>query len=188
MQKLFYVDSETSGLNPVTQDILQLAFIIEIDGKIKENVNMQMQPFNYDTVDQRALDVNKLTIEKIKTFITPQTAYKELIKILNRYIDKYNRLDKFMPCGYNVEFDTNFLNSFFKKNGDNYFWSYFGYEKLDPIPFLMLLQLKGKIKLKNFKLETACNYFEIPIEAHDAMEDIVATKRLVELLIKRYLK
>ena len=45
------------------------------------------------------------------------------------------------------------------------------------------MDLHGTIKVKNHKLETMCNYYNIPIAAHDAIEDIRATRKLHKKLM-----
>jgi len=187
MNKVFYVDVETTGLDPSFHDILQLAFIIEIDGQIKAKHKFEIQPFNYERIDSKALTINKLTLAKIKKFEIPQKAYKRLIKTLDVFVDKYNKKDKFHPAGYNVRFDIDCLKEFFLKNGDKYYGSYFDYHLLDPITMLGLLEYKGLIKLESYKLKDVCNYFGIKIKAHDAMEDIEATRELIQKMLS-YLK
>ena len=40
-------------------------------------------------------------------------------------------------------------------------------------------------KLANNKLGTLCEYFDIKFEAHDSMEDIIATKALIKVLLEK---
>jgi DNA polymerase-3 subunit epsilon len=182
--KKFYFDTETTGVNPGVNDIIQLAGIIEIDGDIKEKFTFEMQPFNYDNINQGALDTHGITIEKMKTFMNPKEAYSKLIDIFDIYINKFDREDKFIVCGYNVRFDIDFLNSFFKKNSDNFLFSYIGTVK-DPFPVFGYLKSLEKIKTEDLKLGTMCKYFGISLDnAHDALADIEATKMLIEKLDK----
>jgi DNA polymerase-3 subunit epsilon len=185
LMKKFYFDTETTGLNPEKNDIIQLAGIIEINGEEKERFILEMQPFSYDNIEQGALDTHKITIDKIKTFQTPQQAYKEIITLFDRYVDKYNKSDKFIVCGYNVKFDIEFLTNFFKKNNNEYLFSYFGAVQ-DPLPVFGYLKGCGQINPENLKLVTMCQELNVSLEnAHDAMADVSATKKLIEVLNKR---
>ena len=65
--KTIYFDCETTGLNPIKNDIIQIAGIIEDEGKEIEKFNIKIQPTNWHNIDERALEVNKLTIEQLKT-------------------------------------------------------------------------------------------------------------------------
>lgn len=100
--------------------------------------------------------------------------------MFDKYIDKYDRSDKFIVCGYNVKFDIDFLSNFFKKNGDSYLFSYFGCVQ-DPYPVLNYLKSLEKIDIDKLNLASVCDFYDIKMgEAHDAMADIEATKLLIE--------
>ena len=182
--KIFYFDTETTGLDPQKNDIIQLAYIVEIDGEVKEEGEFKLQPINYDTVEKGALEVNKITIEQLKTYPQPQLVHGQIVNLLDKYVDKYNKMDKFLPAGYNVKFDMDMFRQFFFKNNHKYFGSYFGYHMLDPVTFLMFLELKGLIKLDSYKLVDVCKYFGIELDAHDALSDIKATRELVHKLME----
>jgi DNA polymerase III epsilon subunit-like protein len=182
--KLLYFDTETTGLHPAQNDILTIGGVIEIDGHVKEEFYLEMQPFNYDTISPEALKVNKLTVDQIRKFMSPNMAYRTLVSKFDRFIDKYNRADKFVCVGQNVGFDIGFLTQFFLKNGNKYCGSYIDYHYLDTMVLLNTLRYKNILKLENCKLETACKYFDIPIEAHNALSDIKATRSLFKKLIQ----
>ena len=56
---------------------------------------------------------------------------------------------------------------------------------LDPLYSVRLLQVAGMLPvLENNKLETWCKYFNIELKAHDSLQDITATKKLIEKLIE----
>ena len=127
----------------------------------------------------------KLTIEQLKTFDTPQIAHKKLISFLEKYVDRYNKLDKFQPAGYNVGFDCDFLASQFKKIGDKYFGAWIDYHKIDCATLVHLLQLKKVLNLSGYKLVNVAKEFNIEIEAHNAMSDIKATRELFYKILDR---
>lgn len=184
--KIFWFDTETTGLDPKLHDILQLAFLIEIDGKIIAKHNFNIQPCNYTNITKEALEINGLTIKKIKTFEKPREVYLKLIKILDTYVDKYNKKDKFHPAGYNIaSLDVPILKQFFLKNENQYYGSYFDYHLIDPISTLALFEYKGILALEDFKLATASKHFKIKIDAHKAMSDIEATRELALKLLER---
>ena len=185
--KVLFVDTETTGLDSKLNDVIQVAFIIEIDGKVKEKANFIMQPFRYDTITKEALEVNGLTIKKLITFPKPQETYNQIVTLFDKYINKYDKQDKFSPAGHNVTFDRNMLNQFFLKNGNKYFGSYVDYHLIDTSSLLYLLRYAGKLELESYKLETASKHFKIPLQAHNAMSDIEATRELIQKLL-RYLK
>lgn len=176
--KMIFVDTETTGLDPKLNDIVQLAYIIEIDGEEKERGELYMQPVDYTTISPEALKVNGLTIEKLKTFPSSKEQHGKFVKILSKYVNRYNKYDKFMMVGYNGYFDKEFMNQWFLKNGDKYFGSLIDYHILDAMALINILRYKKIINLENSKLETASKHFGIKMDAHDAMSDINATREL----------
>lgn len=180
MKKVLYFDCETTGLDPIKNDIIQIAGIIEIDGIIKEEFDYKCQPVNMENIDQKSLDIHKITLEQLKSFQPHQSVYGALISLFDKYINKYNKKDKFIPAGYNVGFDVAFLFSFFEKHGNSYCGAYLDYHKLDPLPILLMLDIKGSLKLDSFKLEQICKTFEISITAHNALSDIQATREIIQ--------
>jgi len=186
--KMFHFDTETTGLDPKKHDILQLAYLVEIDGKTRDEGNIFMQPFDYSTITKEALDVNKLNLEQIKTYQNPKNAYDVFVKMLAKYVNKYDRTDKFSPAGYNIGFDCEFLKEWFIKNRDVYYGSWFNWKRIDPLAILYFMDGMGQLTLPDYKLQTVCDYFEIAIQAHDALSDIRATKQLIEILNRNFFK
>lgn len=186
-KKLFYVDVETTGLDSKRNDIISLAYLIEINKEIVEEGELFTQPFRYDTINAKALEVNKLTIAQIKQFPTPQETHNKLVQVFDKYIDKYNKNDKFISCGYNVRFDVAFLSEFFLKNNHKYLFSYIDHHQLDVFNSLYILDYKGLIALDDYKLETVAKYFKIEHNAHNALSDIKVTRQIFYRLLT-YLK
>lgn len=185
MAKLFYFDVETTGLNAYKNGIIQLACIVEIDGEVRCEKTWDIKTFPQDIIDDKALEINGKGRDDIYSFMHPEQAYGEIIACMTEFVDKFNRNDKFYPAGYNVKFDLDFLSAFFRKNNDNYFGSWFKSTPLDPMYYLAVLELKNKIKLENYKLETVCDNFGIKVDAHDALSDIKATRELIHKLVFR---
>ncbi len=181
--KTFHFDTETTGLNPYVHDIWQLAFLVEIDGKIVEEQNWTMQPERFDTVRPEALEVTGITIEELKTFEKPAIVFKRFIKFLDSHIDKYNKTDKFVQSGFNVKFDTDMLRGWFQKNNHKYYGSYFTSQYLDVMGAIFWL-VKAEVfpQFENYKLKTICDALGIEIDAHEVLSDIKATKVLADVI------
>lgn len=183
--KVLWIDSETSGLSPIENDILTLALLVEIDGEIKDELYLEIQPTNWNSISIEALKINKLTIEQLKTFDLPIVAHERLEQFLSKWIDRYDKKDKFQPAGYNVEFDCEFLGQFFKKVGDKYYGAWVDYHKFDVATLVQLLALKKVIKLSSYKLVNVAKHFNIEFDAHNAMSDIKATRQLCYKILDR---
>ena len=187
MIKIIFIDTETGGVNAEKSALIQLSGIIEVDGTEKEKFNFYIKPFENSEVNQKALEVQGRTLEELRTdkYIDESIIYKKFLEILDKYIDKYDKNDKFIVAGYNVKFDIDILKAFFERNNNKFLFSYFNSSMLDPLYSVRLLQVAGMLPvLENNKLETWCKYFNIELKAHDSLQDITATKKLIEKLIE----
>jgi len=176
--KLLFLDTETTGVDNTKNGIIQIAGIVEIDGAVKEEFNMMCRPFPGQAVSPDALKVTGKTMDEIRAYPEPQAAYRDLVAILDRYIDRYDKTDKFYMVGQNTKFDYDFLTAWFKNNGNPYFYAYVAYHLIDVIQATALFTVAGQFKLENMKLATVAKHFGIPLKAHDAMEDIRATRAI----------
>lgn len=187
MIKIIFIDTETGGVNAEKSALIQLSGIIEVDGTEKEKFNFYIKPFENSEVNEKALEVQGRTLEELRTdkYIDESIIYKKFLEILDKYIDKYDKNDKFIVAGYNVKFDIDILKAFFERNNNKFLFSYFNSSMLDPLYSVRLLQIAGILPvLENNKLETWCKYFNIELKAHDSLQDITATKKLIEKLIE----
>ena len=186
MNKIIFIDTETGGVNPEKAALIQLSGIIRIDKKDVEKFNFYIKPFENSEVTEKALEVQGRTLEDLKTdkYVEEKEVYKQFINLLDKYIDKYDRTDKFIVAGYNVRFDVDILKVFFQRHGNNFLFSYLDSSMLDPLYSIRLLQIAEILPvLENNKLETWCKHFGIELKAHDSLEDIEATKKLIGKLI-----
>ncbi|ALF24748.1 3'-5' exonuclease [Fusobacterium nucleatum] len=186
MNKIIFIDTETGGVNPEKAALIQLSGIIRIDKKDVEKFNFYIKPFENSEVTEKALEVQGRTLEELKTdkYVEEKEVYKQFVNLFDKYIDKYDRTDKFVVAGYNVRFDVDILKAFFQRHGNNFLFSYLDSSMLDPLYSIRLLQIAEVLPvLENNKLETWCKHFGIELKAHDSLEDIEATKKLIGKLI-----
>lgn len=188
--KLLWLDVETTGLNKEKCDIIQLAGIIVIDGEEKERFNLHAQPINWENIEPTSFEKTGMTLEKLKELPMPQEMYMKFVSILNKYINPYDRDDKFYIAGHNVRFDLEFLNNFFIKMGNKYFGSYFYYHTVDLLALVTILHTAGLINLSTFKLGDIARYLDIHVDGdlHDAQTDIDLTRKCFCKLVKEYIK
>lgn len=187
MNKIIFIDTETGGVNIEKSALIQLSGIIRVNKKDVETFNFFIKPFENSEVNEKALEVQGRTLEELKTekYIEEKEVYKQFVNLLDKYIDKYDRTDKFIVAGYNVRFDVDMLKAFFQRHGNNFLFSYLDSSMLDPLYSIRLLQVAGILPvLENNKLETWCKHFGIELKAHDSLEDIEATKKLIGKLIE----
>lgn len=186
-EKFFFCDLETTGTDSAVNGIHQISIHIFANGKT-EHAGWKVQPFSSEIIEDEALKVSGITRETLTAYRDPRIVYHELIKLLSNYVDKYNRADKFFFVAYNAPFDMDFMRSFFKKNGDEYFGSWFYYPDWCVMRQALTQLYKNRSGMKNFQLSTLMSFNEsagsdkITEGFHDADVDIKATLRLFRFL------
>lgn len=183
--KILYFDVETTGLDPKNDHIFQLSGLIDVDGEVKEEFNIFMQPPKGTAVSKEALRVTGKTIEDLRSYQPTTDGFNEFINILNKYVDPngpYNAQEMFYPCAYNGNFDLQFLSELFIKQSNEQFYKYQNWQLIDPLVVFRMLSFCGLVQLPNHKLSTVSSHFGISIDAHDALSDVRATRDLAQVL------
>lgn len=195
MVKYFHCDLETTGTDKNRHGILQIAGCIEIDNEIKEYFEWFVKPYPDQEIDPEALAVNNIKIEDIENFMDPKVCLFEIKRLCEKYVNFWDKTDKFFFVGYNAKFDYDFFREFFIRgsitdkerqfgNGfGNYFW-------VPPLDVMMLAAItlhknRRDYNLPNFKLMSVAKLFNLVpenAEFHDAKFDIEITRKLFKLL------
>lgn len=192
MKKVLWLDVETTGLDCRKHGLREVGFIIEIDGVEVDKGVFKINPFTYTTrdveIDDYALEISKVSIEDLESYDRVSYCFKELMKKLVKYVNVNDKNDCFVIAGYNTAFDIGFIKEWFKEMGllDSY-KDLFHYKSLDVFSIVFALRHIGLNSAENDKLETMCNYFGIEIDAHNALSDIEATKKLYELICEKFI-
>lgn len=187
MTKILWLDTETTGLDPVRNDIVQLSGILVQDGAVLTEFNYQCQPLSWENIIPEALRVQNRTVEDLQGFGKPTEMYARLI---SEVLEKHIGARSFNRCylgGYNTAFDYAFLKQFFIKMGEpDLLDRYANYQLLDAMQMALALKLMGKIKPSNLKLTSLAKYCGVALDnAHDALADIRATREVYRILSKK---
>ena len=186
--KLVFFDLETTGTNPGKHGIHQISGQIVIDGVIKETFDFHVQPNPRAMIEDEALKVGGVTREQILAYPPMQQVYQEFVAMLGKYVDKFNKKDKFFLVGYNnAAFDNQFLRGFFLQNGDVYFGSWFWANSIDVMVLASAYLATRRPEKENFKLSTVAKTLGIVVNddsLHDAMYDIELTKAVFDIVTR----
>ena len=182
MAKLFFYDLETTGIKFWKNGIHQISGCIEVDGDVKEEFNFHVKPNPACVIEDEALKVSGVTLEQINAYSDMNVVYNQIKMILSKYINKYDKYDKFFLVGYNnAPFDNQFFRAFFVQNNDNYFGSYFWSSAID-VMVLAANHLKNtRHTMEDFKLKTVANTLGVTVDEsklHDALYDIYLTRAI----------
>jgi len=181
--KIFFVDTETTGLSDVNNDIIQIAGAFWENGNIIDLFDFKCQPVNWNSITPMALQCNGFTIKQLKTFEEPKKTFRRLYDIMSA-----NTTDdeKWRMGGQNAnKFDNRFINNWWNKHKDPSDKSFYDFVDLTGAVDLMdiskPLKTHGKLKVENVKLGTLTTALEVTIDGklHDALTDIKATMECV---------
>ncbi len=191
MSKLFFYDLETTGTNPGRHGIHQISGEIVIDGKSLETFDFKVQPNPKAQIEDAALEVGDVTREQIMAYPPMGQVYTQLVAMLGKYVNKFDKTDKFHLVGYNNRgFDDNFFRGFFLQNGDNYFGSWFWADSIDVLVLASTFLAARRAELPNFKLATVADFLGIDTTAgklHDASFDIFVTKAVFDFIMSKFI-
>jgi DNA polymerase-3 subunit epsilon len=182
MNKKFFFDVETTGLDPKQNAIHQLAVILEIDGEVKEKIDWKIRPFRGAKIDEKALKVSGVDKEALSIYPSQKDVFAELLVLLASYVDPYDPKDKFHLVGYNNRyFDDRFLRAWFELNRNTYFGSWFWADSLDVMVLASQYLYWERSKMPNFKLGTVAQFLGIKVlesNLHDGLYDVEITREI----------
>ena len=176
MEKLFFYDLETTGVKFWKNGIHQISGAIQIDGEIKQRFNFKVRPHTKAVIEPEALKIGNVTAEQIQEYPSMEEVFEVMTTMILRYVDKFDKTDKFHLVGYNnAPFDNQFLRAFFTQNGDKYFGSYFWSDSIDCMVLASNMLRDVRSEMINFKQGTVAQHLGIEVEEeklHDAEYDI----------------
>ena len=185
--KIIYIDTETGGPDPNNCGLLQLSFAIEINWQVVAKFNQYIRPYPNDPpISQEATDKHGITNEiigsKPDVFLEPSKVFTMVKEELSKYVDPFNKQDKFFMIGYNVlTFDDPVLRRFFKNNNDKYYGSWFWWPPTDMMAICADSMMNRRANIPNFQLETVAKQMGVtvdPSKLHNAMYDVQLTREL----------
>ena len=185
-EQFVFLDVETTGLDSKKNAIHQLSGCIDIDRRAVQAFNFRVKPFEQDEIEDIALEIGHTTRAQLDTFTPPEVVFAYWTKLLDKYVLKYNKNDKFVFVGYNSPFDKQFMVDFHVKNKHNYFFSYFRSADLCVMRMYMERCVTFNKFPPNFKLANVCKQLGLaePDDKrwHDAMFDVRMTRAAFYML------
>ena len=186
MEKLLFYDLETTGVKYWKNGIHQISGAVLIDGEIKEVFDFKVRPNENALIEEEALKVGNVTKEQIMAYPTMKEVYSKIITMLSKYVDKFDKKDKFHLIGYNnASFDNQFFRAFFVQNNDVYFGSWFWSDSIDVMVMASFKLRKVRHELVDFKQSTVAKFLGIEIDEsklHDAKYDIEICIKIFNML------
>ena len=156
---LVWVDTETTGLDPQNNDIIEIAIIKTLPSGNEISWHTKIKMERPESAHPKALAVNGYTDEGWADAVDPATIWRELADT--------GLLENCILAGHNVGFDADFINATFVRHGIKLRVDYHKYDTVT----LALEHLKPW--LKSASLVSVCGALGIPTDgAHGAMADV----------------
>ncbi len=189
MSKLLVYDLETTGKEHKEHAIHQMSGMVIINGEEKQKFDFRIQPHPTALIEDEALAVSNVTREQIMAYPANILVQRQIVGMLGKYVNKYDKLDKFHLLGFNnVKFDGDFLRTFWSLCGDTYYGSWFWADSLDAMVLASDYLQNERSKLANFQLRTVAAHLGIPVDEtklHDAQYDIWLTYEIYKIVTHR---
>jgi DNA polymerase III subunit epsilon len=207
MSKIFYYDVETTGLDHKKASIHQLSGAIEIDGVIVEEFDYRIKPLEIGVENvmqaarwvkvyfnkehsQTALEMAGATLEELQQRgREPLDVMNELLAIMAKYVNQYDKNDKLFLCGYNNRrFDDNVFRQWFSDLEYKWFGSWYWNDTLDALVLASYSLMNERPLLPDFKLATVARHLGIEVDdskLHDSMYDIHLTRGIMDKIKER---
>jgi DNA polymerase III epsilon subunit-like protein len=173
---LSFIDTETTGLDLVDHEVIDLA-ILSVNGNKEKNIfnnilqfNTKVKPQNIALASQEALKLNHFSESEWDNAPSSQT----ILPILKQILDKTDYV-----VGQNVVFDYRFINKMFDNEQiPRPKWNLYFDTKH------MAEQLVHDKKIKKSSLDYLCKHFDIKNigRPHTALCDVLRTFELFKIL------
>lgn len=177
--KRLFLDVETTGRDPSKHEPIQIACIVEIDGKIVDKINVFLRPRNFEVISKYAIEeLQGKTLDQLRKYPHSRDGFYKLLKFLNKHINSADKDDKFTYVGYNVSQDIAFLCALFKRFKQKFLFSYLGLGVDLYFSYMTMVLFEKAVPLVDYKLKSICSSFNIQFDTHDAYNDAIATREL----------
>ncbi len=192
LNRIIVIDFETGGRDPTTCEVLQIAAIPlnprTLNVEQQSPFSSLVKPFNWDNVEQKALDKNKLKRDELEKAPSLDIVWPKFVN----YVKSFNRGGKefFAPiaAGYNLKnFDMPIVKRLCEKYGDmsgnrqNVFNTRIELDVLD----ICFLWFESSKEPKNYQLDSVREYLGVPLKgAHNALVDVVDTGKIISRFLK----
>jgi DNA polymerase III alpha subunit (gram-positive type) len=173
-KNLAFIDIETTGLNPLKHEIIEIACIL-VEGKslkVLREISMKVSPHDMEGADQKALRLTGYSKKKWKDAVSLRQALNGLNNVAKNA----------MLVGWNISFDWSFLVRDFESLGIKYKFDYhridamsMAYAKQDKLRYvghLRLSKIASLLGFRNWKKHSAMGDTRITYEVFKKLMEI----------------
>jgi DNA polymerase III epsilon subunit-like protein len=177
---VIWCDTETTGLDPIDSGAFEIAFLVFRDGLYLAEKLFHLNPLN-DVIKfgEEAYKVNGVPEKTIKSYPAAETVIPEIVSYLGNFQESGGMVFAGYCCGFDYKHVKALLNRY-----EYSMESLFNGRMIDVYEYVKKSYGRGIIKATpDKKLETICKALGVPHdEAHTALSDIWATRKLYETI------
>lgn len=183
--KFFWVDTETTGIDPVDSGAFQIAYIYR-NGEKREEKVINLNPLTAEILYSKSAGlIHGIPEEEIRSYTPAEEAIPQFVELLKKFLSK-GKKEKMFFAGYNCIFDYMHIKALIEKYTNSKMEEFFHPQFADVFIQVKKGKAMGKINCTNLKLGTVCKSFNVSLEnAHNALADITATRDLAIQLQKK---
>jgi DNA polymerase III alpha subunit (gram-positive type) len=168
-------DLETTGLSPTKNNVIEIAairFKISDEFRLTEDDTFHTYINPEYKVSERITELTGLTDDFLGTQPTEAEAFDDILDFFE---------DVPVSGWNNVKFDDKFMAEMYARHGQNFAPN----GTIDGLP--MARERIPKAEVENYKLVTIGTYFGHEFTAHQALEDVKTTAKIIQLLLGEYI-
>ena len=187
MEKILFIDTLTTGMNPEHCAIYRMAGIYTEDGTEVSRFELKVRPFRGARLSDQSLWIGGTDRMELTRYPDDATAFQDFIKYLDGIVDVRNAKDKLYIAGFNAAtFDVPFIREWFLRNGNSHFRDYFFMQIIDLMTVAAFVMGPERRAMRDFKLESVANALQVPVYYSEGCDCLRNAK--VSLDIYRNLK
>lgn len=179
----FFVDLETTGLEPMRNEILTASLsVTDYDSQVEiDSIELKFRPTRIAWWNVESAAIHGVTLDEAMTF--PST--KESTDRMYDFLLKHSRSrTQPMVCHalkFAGFFDTAFLEGHFLEHDLMYEYRVICGIHQSTITYAKAYNTAMKAGFDDFKLDTLCRHFKIPLDHHNASSDRKACQQLYKI-------
>ncbi len=185
MNKILFIDTVTTGMNPERCGIYRLGGIYTENGVEKKRFEFRMRPFRNARMSDQSLWIGNETRASLLDYKDESEVFASFVEFLGEIIDIKNPHDKAYLAGFNSSaFDVPFLKELFHRNGNNRFRDFFYVQTIDIMSLSAFALMNVRSRMPDFYLETAARFLEVPVKDNEKYDCIAKAKTALDIYRK----
>lgn len=166
MNKILFIDTLTTGLNPDRCEIYRIGgvFCREEFMKMEETVRFDIcaRPSDNARISETSLWTGGVTRKDLIGYPSQDEAFAYFMEILDNQVDADNPSDKIYLAGYNVTgMDMPFVRAWFASRGNNRWRDYFHMQSIDVMILAAFVLMDERNIMDDFLMQTVARQLGI---------------------------